>query len=523
MNGSSFARAALLLCLPLVLLPAWTFIAAAPHFGGYDSYYFFLYANDLARSPSETSFARYSYFPGSYAFWRAVAMAAGRDFASYQRVFAAVGLANAALTGLIVRAAGGGALLAAGGFCGYLLFGQRLELGSMTSEPLATLASLLGVLVWVTFLRRGKTRLGLACLGAGYGLAVFTKQQGAFVAMGAIGLAPLLWDRSFSWRVALGDATTVVTTAVAVFVVAMGLDGGGAAAVKLGVATATNYESHGNLVANVVEIALKTPLLFAASAGAVCLWALAFVVSRRRPADHRAVLLHVWGLAATTVVVTLLQYTKRPYAHYALLTLPFALVTITLAGLWSFEGVLAFLGRVDEAGNSSRLANRLGVLAFVVVVSLVGIEAWALPRAPAAEVPPHERYASACEGIEPGQRLLLLPSRENALHWACGTHARGTRWGYTFNFQERPEEYIEELAKPQLAQVFVFKTDRAHSYEQEVAERHNWSGFFLALAQQGFRPVVEGDAGTLYRRVSPSPAVPGFAAGELEEAGDGNE
>ena len=84
------------------------------------------------------------------------------------------------------------------------------------------------------------------------------------------------------------------------------------------------------------RIALKTPLLFAASAGAVCLWALAFVVSRRRPADHRAVLLHVWGLAATTVVVTLLQYTKRPYAHYALLTLPFALVTITLAGLWSF-------------------------------------------------------------------------------------------------------------------------------------------------------------------------------------------
>jgi hypothetical protein len=159
------------------------------------------------------------------------------------------------------------------------------------------------------------------------------------------------------------------------------------------------------------------------------------------------------------------------------------------------------------AKRSPRAIRRLGLAVVAVVASLLSIEAWALPRASGPPEPlRHELDAHLCAGIQPGQRLLLLPSRDNALHWACGTNARGTRWGYTFNLQERPDEYIEELAKPDLTQVFVFKADREHPYEQEVARRHDWTEFFTALEQQGFHPIAQTDAGTLYRR-GPDPAL----------------
>ena len=494
-------RAALALGFLALVAAAYAFIVSSSHFGGYDSYYFLLYANDLAQSASETSFARYCYFPGSYAFWRPVAMAVGRNFASYQHVFAAAGLANAALTALIVRAAGGGALVAAGTFCGYLLFGQRLEFHEMTTEPLATLASLLGILAWLVLQRRGKAWTGFLCLGAGYGLAVFMKQQGAFIAVGAVGLAPFLWGRSRSWRQGLGDAATVVTAALAVFTLAMALDGGGLAAVKMGVSTAVDYESQGHLVAHLIVLASKTPAPCAALAVAVVLWPVAFIPSRRRPGNDRTALLQVWGLGAVTAVVTLLQFTKRGYTHYALLTLPFALMAIVPAGLWVWDESKTRLDRAGEAKPPSRAAARLCFAALVLLVAVLGIDAWAWRRAPRFAGPlRHEVFASACEGIQAGQRLLLLPSRENALHWACGTHARGTRWGYTFNSQERPDEYIAELAKPELTQVFVFNATHPGSYERAVAARHDWSGFFAALATQGFQTVAQGPAGTLYRR-----------------------
>ncbi len=492
--------AAALLALLLVAVPAAWFVAGAPHFGGYDSYFFFLYADDLAKSASTTSFARYSYFPGSYAFWRVAAATFGRNYAAFQYVFAGVAFVNAALTGLIVRVTGGARLLAAGAFGGYLIFGRRLELWVMTTEPLATLAALFGVLVWLVCLRKGRERLGLIALGVGYGLAVFTKQQGAFVAAGAVGLVPSLWGGARSWSRALADGAIVVAAALATFAAAMTLDGGGIAAVKLGLATAVGYESRGGLPAHLVGLALWSPALFAGLAAATILWIPAFLRGRERPGENRRALLGVWALGVATAIVTLLQYTKRGYAHYALLTLPFALIAIASAATWSWERFRASL-------DPKRLAVATGA-AVVAVAALLGAEAWALPAQPALPPPLHEKYLSMCEGIEPGKRLLLLPSRENALHWACGTNARGTRWGYTFNFQERPDEYVEELSKPDLTQVFVFSANASHPYEMEIARRQDWTSFFAALEKYGFRSAGRRDAGILYRRTEKTDGRP---------------
>jgi hypothetical protein len=485
-----------LLCVLLLLVSTASLLAASRWFGGVDSYYFFLYGDDLTKSAAETSYARYFYFPGAYALWRAVAMVAGRDFAWYQRAFVCVSLANAALTGLVVQAAGGGLLLAAASFCGYLLLGQRMQLAEMTTEPLVTLAPLFGLWFWLMCERRGKSRLALACLGACYGLAVFVKQQGAFLVLGVVGLAPHLWRRSRPWHRGLSDMGTIVTTALVAFASAMELDGGGMAAVKYGLSTAAAYESQGSFIAHLTELLLRSPALLAAVV-ATCLWPVAFLLSRDRPSSGARLLLTVWATSGVTASITFLQFSRRNYPHYALLTLPFALMAIAMALRWSWEEARPSIATAEGAVNAPRRAAP-GMCGLAVLGVLLAKQVWN-PAVGHAATLPHESYAPICKGIESGRRLLLLPSRENALHWACGTHARGTKWGYTFNFQERPEEYIDEL-KPELSQVFVFRNDRGASYEHEVFARHDWSGFFESLAREGFRPVVDTQRGTLYRR-----------------------
>jgi len=190
--------------------------------------------------------------------------------------------------------------------------------------------------------------------------------------------------------------------------------------------------------------------------------------------------------------MTLLQYTKRGYLHYALLTLPFALIAIASAASWCWGKLRASL--------DPRHVGPAAAAAVVAIAVPLWAEAWTLPAAPPPSALLHGRYLSMCTGIETGKRLLLLPSRENALHWACGTNARGTRWGYTFGFQERPNEYIEELAKPDLTQVFVFSADPCTHTSKEVAKRQDWSSFLAALERYGFTSVGKREAGTLYLR-----------------------
>jgi hypothetical protein len=470
----------------LSLIPAAHLVAETPRLGGIDNYYFLLYANDLVASPTETSFARYAYFPGSYAFWRVVAKPAGRNLLAYQSVFVGVGIMNALLVAGIVGAAGGGLLLSAAAFCGYLAFGERLELAQMTTEPLVTLAALIGVLSWTLLERKGRATAALAALGAGYGVAVFMKQQGAFVALGAAGLIPFLRRPDRTMSRAAADGALLVAVALSVFIVGMAFDGGGVPAVKMGIGTAFDYQSRGRLLANLVRIGKQTPALFAAFAAAGALLPFALAAGRRRVGE-RFSSIPAWSLAVATAAITLLQFEKRSYEHYALLTLPFALVAIALALRWALDALPG--KRAIFLGEAVALAFSIGLAT--------------LSKEPTVrDVPRDETLKGDCSGILAGQKLLLLPSRDNALHWACGTHARDTRWGYTFNWQERPDEYIAELEKPDLNQVFVFNATRAGSYERDVASRHDWSPFFAALDRLGYRPVSRTDLGTLFRRDS---------------------
>jgi hypothetical protein len=273
----------------------------------------------------------------------------------------------------------------------------------------------------------------------------------------------------------------------------MWLDGGGVPALRLALGFALRYEPEGELLQNLAPIWRGTPLAallcFAAIAGS----ALAMQPrGQGRSADSvRFALLGICFFAATA---TLVQFTKRGYLHYGLLTLPFALLAAAAAASLMRERLGAIVGR------HATLSMAIGVAAWLVLAALMLCAAADWARREPLAPPQHDAYRPVCSALDKGERLLLLPSRENALHWACGTHAAGTAGGYSWSFKETPEDYIEELRKPELRQVFVFRPASATSYEAKVLAGERWQPFFAALRERGFTRSADFTQGTVYRR-----------------------
>jgi hypothetical protein len=461
--------------------------------GGYDGYYYLLYARDLSAGMHEGLQARYFYFPGAYHFWRLVFAVSDGSYAACQIAFALVGLANAALVLLTAYSAGCGMAVASLAAVSYLVIGQRLELEALTTEPIVTVPALLGLLAWVAAGRRGRPQLGLAALGAGLGLAVFVKQQGALLAAGVLGLLPgFSRDAQGLARAARGIAGTLAA-AFAVWSAAMWLDGGGIPALRFALSSAVGYETQGQFLENLVPVWRNTPL--AALLGfAVIVGSAQAVQARSQGRRSVSVRLALLGICSFVAAATLLQFGKRGYGHYGLLTLPFVLLAAAAAASLLRERLSAIIERHEA------LSVQLGVAAWAVLAGSMLYTAADWARHASLKLPQHDAYRPVCAALVKGERLLLLPSRENALHWACGTHAAGTAWGYTFNSHETPESYIEELHKPELRQVFVFRPGNPRSYEATTLSGERWQSFYAALREQGFIRTAVFDQGAVYRR-----------------------
>jgi hypothetical protein len=477
----------------LLIAVGWLLAPRIAGMGGYDSYYYLLYARDLAGGMHDGLQARYFYFPGAYHFWRLVFAVTDGSYAECQYAFALVGLSNAALVILTARAAGCGIAVATLAGVAYLVIGQRLELDALTTEPIVTAPALLGLLGWVAAERMGRSRIGLAALGAGFGLGIFVKQQGVLLAAGLTGLLPGCGRDGQGLAQAARSIAAALLAMLAAFAVAMWLDGGGVLALRLALESALRYEPQGELLQNLAPIWRGTPLAallcFAAIAGS----ALAMHPrGQRRSAD--SVRFTLVGICFFAAAATLIQFARRGYAHYALLTLPFALLAAAAAASLLRERLAAIVGR------HATLSMSIGVATWLVLAALMLHAAADWARRKSLAPPQHDAYRPVCSALDKGERLLLLPSRENALHWACGTHAAGTAWGYTYNFQEAPEDYIEELRKPELRQVFVFRPASATSYEAKVLAGERWQPFFAALQERGFARSADFTQGTVYRR-----------------------
>lgn len=506
-----------LACVAIVGLTIALLIHKAPTYHGVDSYYYLLYANDLVEAPRDTSLARYFYFPGTYAFWSVIASFVGRHLPAYQYGFVGICMVDAGLIALILRAAGCSPIVAGVSFLAYVSMGEFLELYVMTTEAITVFPALLGIFLWLVFSQREKPKIASAALGIGYGLCVFTKQQGAFVAMGAIGVLFAAIKRPFEWRV-FRELGLVTLIALLTLACAFAIDGGGLRALQQGVAGAVNYQAIGDFREHLLRVYEGTTKMSITFGIASVTNIVALVLSARRTISIPPAVAQLWPLATMSALMPLAQFSRRPYGHYVLLSLPFVLITIGIAATWLYEQlVVPSAKRIDKwltalvssrkhsAGETLQkvLLFGAGAMKFAAIGGLTYVAAREISTAWNAEwnvgPPRHTLFGQLCRDISPGKPLLLLPSRDNGLHWACKTHARGTKWGYTFNFQENPEDYIAEIQKPEIEQVFVFEA-RSGTYEHQVRAQHNWSPFFSELPKRGFAKVRTSYLGTLYKR-----------------------
>lgn len=441
--------------LGALLLVGFVALGARVHrgVGGDDFFSLACFARDLVAGHPDVPVARYAYFPGGCAFWRLAISATGGELGALQAIWLGVLAANGVLAFAVVRrvAAFGPALVAGLATVALSLKAQGLD---ATTEPLATLAALLGIVVWSGKLTTPRS----VALGVGLGLAVLMKQQGGLVALGFVALLEK------KPRVLL-----VPVVAVATFLGGVLLEGRGLEPLRAGLATVGAYSQEGGFLANVFGSASRPRLLglvfVAALVSFVVFLRRVFVQGRVDPATR------VLGFSSIAALASYVQFMKRDYAHYALLGVPFVAIAVVLlfekhsrsrrAVLALVAGALVFVaGRTREPPrwrNDPQVALDLHVLGRVVA---------------------------------PGTELVVWPLRHGEVHWLLGTRSRTAPLGYGWG-GVAPRDVRFELAQG----VLLIKKDKYAPERDEEPERLEVSKL---LSEKGFVPFVEEESATLF-------------------------
>lgn len=486
--------------LGLAVLAVSVTFTARPFIGGVDFFYYILFARDLAGGWPDVSDARYVYFPGVYTFWTTVLRLSGGSLVSLQWVYAGLLLANGILIGGILTSLTkswlGGVLATSV----YLLEAGRVGGFEGTTEPIATLPYLAGLWCWILSTGRGRNMPGIAALAAGFGLALYAKQQGGLLALGAFGLLPcLLWAEAFP-RYKPMEMAIIPLGATGVFLLAMVLEGGGLEAVKSGLAFAGDYQAQGDWLDHMQQIwslAQPVSVVFLLS----CLAWPVLLALRRRAEPPSIPVTATLGLSVFSALGALIQFSKRGYLHYALLPLPSAIIASGLA-LYLVSRLLHQHAEVRSWLGVTALAA--GTAAFFWV-SWTGValanEAIKLVAAPTRWTTQEDMgrvFSPICKHVQPGRDLLLIPPRENRVHWFCRT--RSVSWKVKLDWEPTlPARYLPALAASDMAQVFVF--DKSYGeFEKRYLEQGDWSSVFREMERRGFRQVFVSDMGRLFRK-----------------------
>jgi len=477
-------------------------LAAQPLIDGVDFYLVLLYARDLANGSADIPMSRYIYFPGVYTFWKAMYLAADGSLPAVQWAYVGLLVGNGLLVGAILATVTG---LWQAGFLAaalYLVAGSRIESLYGCAEPIATLPYLLGLWGWMLLSRRGFGTAGLLSLATGFGLALYTKQQGGLLFMGAAGLLLPQGFAGSSRRYTLQQWLLLPTVAGGVFALAMWMEGGGLSAIARGLQFAADYKPEGSWGEHLVRAWTMTQPFsnFLPTGLVVCLigW-----LHRDRLPPVPELLLPALGISLCSALGAMLQFSKRGYLHYALLMLPSLLLIAGLTIDALVRWLVPFMQRLRDAERSSAWTG----IALLVALHGAGLPAFAQHAAAQLNTPSKaagftervkETFPPLCRHVPPGSELLLIPSREQVVHWMCGTRAIAYKQGYAW-WSLSPDPYLEALSSPDLSYAFVF-SDNAGPYEQRFFLENGRAGIDQALKRLGFRDAFTFEGGTLYRR-----------------------
>lgn len=479
-------------------------IALRPYVEGVDFYFYVYFARELWRGALDLPLAHFHYFPGVYEFWRAGLLLGNGSSAALQWMYLALLGTNALVIAAIViracRSVSGGLLAG----LWYAILCSEFEGFYATTEPVATLPVLIGVLLWggvPLWSRRGVLRA--LALGAAFGIGIYAKQQGVLQTAGWLSIVAThaIWKRADrrAWaRVIIVPAATAV-----VGLGLIGLERHSVEYLTRGLIAVGIYPSRATLIENLAEAHVVDNPVALGGAMAFLGWLVVAAWPRARGL-LRMPWCGVLGFASIAGLAGLVQYTKQPYQHYTLLAGPFLIVA-------------AVVGAIVLVRWASRTVGSAALIPFVAV----GIAAIPLTRpqpytAGLALWPPSTTPRLAHQlpwrltpdvadditrlraAVRPGEDLLVLPPRRNELHMLLGT-----RWiSFDYEWWNYDTSAVRAVRSPTLAAVIVIRT---HLDETDwmIWKKFDCDAAVAELGRAGFRPVVSGRAMTLWRRAAP--------------------
>ncbi len=489
-----------LACMYGLVHAAQFLLALRPQIQGTDFFTFLCGARDALDELPVTA-NRYAYFPGLSRFWQLVLASSGRSLVAAQWAYVAVLATNAVLLGVTAKRCGRGWALPVVATLGYVWICARAEGAYGIAEPISSLPILLGVAIWGGESLRGRRGLLLgAALGVGIGLAAYVKQQGGLQSLGWVGLVGLAFCAERDRRHQPLALALIPGLAALAFLVGILAEGHGLFPLRVGLQSAQGYDPSGSLRAN-LDSAFRQlrPLVIATCIASSVLPVL--LLRGRQQCSTRW--LSIVAFSGAAAVGTLLEYTKRGYAHYALLTAPWMLLSCVVVAS-------ALSERYQEAFNRHRWlkfaalfvaalpfvrAKERGSQMFYLWPPAVTVDApdlghpW-LKRDMAEDI---ERLASL---VHSGEDILILPPRHNELHFLWGTRSRSFALGYGWGALHVNAEAA--LASKTLAAVVELR--KQSETDRETCVIHDCPRAVASLPANGFHRVATLRTLTLWRR-----------------------
>lgn len=454
--------------------------------GGPDFLYSILYGRDLSLSKTHAS---YGYFPGVQKFWSFCISIVGADINILQRAYVIVLLLSVLvfvlnmfqITRNII------ASVVFGWFYVALLF--ILEGMGGVLEPFSILLVMTGYLLYqCTFLKK-YYHLNAVVMIVFLAMTAFTKQQ-SLVFVVASFLLPYQKIK-FLHEVKIKNLL-VPFGSILVFYVFFLIDGEGLNGILVRLNEIKTYTKHGSFLFNLQNV-------FKAMSPVLYIYFILSLLTVKALWSHDAFqkyAIDIRRIAFWLVsgVGFLYQFTARGYLHYGIYFIP--CILFPLAIQW----------RMITDWLTLKYTKRLAcqVMPFVLlVISVVTIGKWSVFRQSFdnSSVPKIvteiDEVSGACRFLI-AERVLLLPPRGNAFHWACGTIPFDSHFGYSW-IEESADYYRKLLKKSEAKDVFLFDVSFG-PFERELLTRADWKNISSELEKEGFTLTFENKAGKLYQR-----------------------
>ena len=480
-------------------------VAIRPYVEGVDFYFYVYFARELWSGATNVPLAHFHYFPGAYEFWRlGILLGHGSSPAlqwMYLSLLAANALAVAAIVARVSHSTSGAVLAA----LWYAVICSEFEGFDATTEPIATLPVLIGVLIWGGIPLWGhRGILRAVALGAAFGVGIYTKQQGVLQTAGWLSIVTThaIWKRTDPRAWARVFIIPVATAAVVLGLI--GLERNGIEYLTHGVIAIGIYPAHGSFLGNLVEAHVIDNPVALGGAIAFAGWVVVAAIPRLRT-SLRAPWAGVVGFASVAGLAALVQYTKQPYLHYMLLAGPLLIVAAVI-------GAIVVMRWVSERLTSSALVAFMAIGIATIPLTrpepyAAGLALWppSLMQRLAHQLPWRfnpdvaSDVATLRALVRPGEDLLVLPPRRNELHLILGT-----RWvSFDYEWWNYKTSALRAVRSPTLAAVIVIR-EQLDETDRMIWNKFDCDAAVAELGRAGFRPVMSGRVMTLWRR---APAV----------------